>query len=107
VPVVLDADQKSLVQIAAETRRLADAARGRALHQIESLHQKSFRALKKREQARADRLRRTRDALLPGGSLQERGLGLVGVVARLGPTVIDEIRNRMDPWAKGHQVLQL
>ena len=36
------------------------------------------RALKKRDQGRADRLRRTRDALLPGGSLQERGLGLVG-----------------------------
>ncbi len=31
VPVVLDADRKSLVEIAADTRRLADAARRRAL----------------------------------------------------------------------------
>ena len=34
--------------------------------------------------AAAERLRRTRDALLPGGSLQERGLGLVGLVGRHG-----------------------
>ncbi len=35
----------------------------------------------KRDQSRADRLRRTRDALLPGGILQERGLGLVALLA--------------------------
>ncbi|HEY3121471.1 MAG TPA: bacillithiol biosynthesis cysteine-adding enzyme BshC [Vicinamibacteria bacterium] len=88
-------------------RGAADSARGRALHQIETLHQKSFRALKKREQARADRLRRTRDALLPGGLMQERGLGLISVVARRGPGVIDEIRQRVDPFARGHQVIYL
>jgi pyruvate dehydrogenase E2 component (dihydrolipoamide acetyltransferase) len=38
VPVVFDADQKSLVQIAAETRRLADAARRRALGPDEMRH---------------------------------------------------------------------
>ena len=43
-----------------------------------------MRALKKRDQSRADRLRRTRDALMPGGSFQERGLGLVSVLARHG-----------------------
>ena len=55
-------------------RAAAAAARGRALHPIEALHEKALRALKKRDQGRADRLRRTRDALLPGGALQERGL---------------------------------
>jgi pyruvate dehydrogenase E2 component (dihydrolipoamide acetyltransferase) len=38
VPVVFDADQKSLVQIGAETRRLADAARRRALGPDEMRH---------------------------------------------------------------------
>ena len=38
VPVVLDADRKSLVQIAGETRRLADAARRRALAPDEMRH---------------------------------------------------------------------
>jgi bacillithiol biosynthesis cysteine-adding enzyme BshC len=88
-------------------RAAADAARGRALHQIETLHEKSIRALKKRDQTRAERLRRTRDALCPGGALQERGLALVGLIARRGELVIDEVRERMDPWATGHQVLYL
>jgi len=65
------------------------------------------RALKKRDQTRADRLRRTRDALLPGGLLQERGLGLISLVARHGPGIIEVIREQMDPWAKGHQVIYL
>jgi bacillithiol biosynthesis cysteine-adding enzyme BshC len=88
-------------------RAAADGALGRALHQIEGLHEKATRALKKRDQTRADRLRRTRDALLPGGALQERGLGLVTLLARHGEGIVAEIRDRMDPWAKGHQVLYL
>jgi len=99
--------EESLAALDPTLRAAADAARGRALHQIEGLHEKATRALKKRDQARAERLRRTRDALLPGGSLQERGLGLIGPLARHGPALIDEIRERMDPWARGHQVLYL
>jgi hypothetical protein len=88
-------------------RGAADSARGRILHQIEGLQEKATRALKKRDQARADRLRRTRDALLPGGSFQERGLGLVSVLARHGDAILGLIGERMDPWARGHQVLYL
>jgi uncharacterized protein YllA (UPF0747 family) len=88
-------------------RGAAESALGRAMHQIDTLHEKSTRALKKRDQSRAERLRRTRDALLPGGSLQERGLGLVSLLARHGEGIVEEIRDRMDPWAKGHQVLHL
>jgi hypothetical protein len=74
---------------------------------VESLQEKAVRALKKRDQTRADRLRRTRDALMPGGSFQERGLGLVNVLARHGEAVVDEVRKRIDPWARGHQVIPL
>jgi bacillithiol biosynthesis cysteine-adding enzyme BshC len=88
-------------------RAAADAAKGRALHQVEGLQEKSTRALKKRDQVRADRLRRTRDALLPGGSLQERGLGWIGLLARQGDAVIGDLRERIDPWARGHQVVSL
>jgi bacillithiol biosynthesis cysteine-adding enzyme BshC len=88
-------------------RAAADAALGRALHPIETLREKATRALKKRDQARGERLRRTRDALLPGGALQERGLGLVNLLARQGADVVREIGDRMDPWAKGHQVVYL
>ncbi len=90
------------------TLRAATAgARGRALHQVESLHEKALRVLKKRDQERADRLRRTRDALLPGGALQERGLGLIGPVARRGLSLVDVLRERVDLVARGHQVIRV
>lgn len=85
----------------------AEGTRDRALHQVESLREKATRALKKRDLARAERLRRTRDALFPGGSFQERGLGLIGLIARHGEAIIDEVRELMDPWARGHQVIHL
>ncbi len=88
-------------------RAAADAARGRAAHQIEALQEKATRALKKRDQTRADRLRRTRDALMPGGLLQERGLGLVGLLARHGLVLIEDLERALDPWCTGHQVLEL
>jgi hypothetical protein len=45
--------------------------------------------------------------LLPGGSLQERGLGLIGLLARHGLSVIAALEQRLDPFARGHQVLPL
>lgn len=88
-------------------RAAADSAQGRALYQIDTLEEKVTRALKKRDQARAERLRRTRDALMPGGLLQERGLGLVGLVARHGAALASLLEARIDPWARGHQVASL
>jgi uncharacterized protein YllA (UPF0747 family) len=85
----------------------ADGARGRALHQVEALQEKAMRALKKRDQSRADRLRRTRDALMPGGAFQERGLGLVNLLARHGQAVVEDVAQRIDPFARGHQVIYL
>jgi bacillithiol biosynthesis cysteine-adding enzyme BshC len=89
------------------TLRAATAsARGRALHQVEGLHEKALRALKKRDQGRAERLRRTRDALLPGGALQERGLGLVGALGRHGLSFASGLEALLDPFARGHQVVR-
>jgi bacillithiol biosynthesis cysteine-adding enzyme BshC len=88
-------------------RAAADATLGRALHPIDALEEKATRALKKRDQSRADRLRRTRDALFPGGLFQERGLGLVWLLGRHGPAIIEELTRSIDPWAKGHQVVSL
>jgi len=85
----------------------ADGARGRALHQVETLQEKAMRALEKRDQSRADRLRRTRDALMPGGAFQERGLGLVNLLARHGTALVADVAERIDPFARGHQVIYL
>lgn len=88
-------------------RAATDSTLGRALHPVNALHEKATRALKKKDQVRADRLRRTRNQLFPGGVLQERALGLIGMVARHGHAILNEIAQRMDPWARGHQVLNL
>lgn len=103
----MQAVQEALAAVDPTLAGAAEGTRDRALHQVESLREKATRALKKRDLARAERLRRTRDALFPGGSFQERGLGLIGLIARHGEAVIDEIRERMDPWARGHQVIHL
>jgi hypothetical protein len=85
----------------------ASATTGRMLHPLDSLEEKSLRALKKRGQARADRLRRAHDFLFPGGSFQERGLGAIGLVARHGDALLTRLREDLDLWAKGHQVIEL
>jgi bacillithiol biosynthesis cysteine-adding enzyme BshC len=85
----------------------AHATTGRMLHPLESLKEKSMRALKKRDQARADRLRRTHDVLFPGGSFQERGLGLAGLLGRYGESLLTTLRREMDPWRRGHQIIPL
>jgi uncharacterized protein YllA (UPF0747 family) len=87
-------------------RAAAAAARGRALFPVDGLREKALRALKKRDQGRADRLRRTRDALLPGGALQERGLGLVGPLARHGLALVSELGEVLEPFARGHQLVR-
>jgi bacillithiol biosynthesis cysteine-adding enzyme BshC len=88
-------------------RGAAAAARGRVLHPLDGLHEKALRALKKRDQGRAERLRRTRDALVPGGALQERGLGLVGALGRHGLGLPALLRERVLPFAREHQVIRL
>ncbi len=88
-------------------RAAADAAKGRALHQVEGLREKATRALKKRDQARADRLRRTREALFPGGDLQERRLAFVSWLARWGDSVLERVQGGLDPFARAHQVIPL
>ncbi|MEO5763066.1 MAG: bacillithiol biosynthesis BshC, partial [Vicinamibacteria bacterium] len=88
-------------------RGATQSSLGRALHQVEGLHEKALRTMKRQDVTRAERLRRTRDFIFPGGALQERGVAWIALLARYGPPVIDEIRDRMDPWAKGHQVLPI
>jgi bacillithiol biosynthesis cysteine-adding enzyme BshC len=99
--------EETLAALDPTLRGAAASARGRTLHQVEGLHEKAMRALKKRDQGRVSRLRRTRDALFPGGSFQERGLGFLGALTRHGPGLVDELLERVDPFARGHQVVRL
>ena len=99
--------EEALARLDSTLRGASQSALGRALHQVEGLQEKALRTMKRQDTTRAERLRRTRDFIFPGGSLQERGVSWISLIARYGPPVIDEIRKRMDPWAKGHQVLPI
>lgn len=99
--------EEALARVDSTLRGAAQSALGRALHQVEGLQEKALRSMKRQDATRADRLRRTRDFIFPGGSLQERGVAWISILSRYGPAVIDQIRGRMDPWAKGHQVLPI
>jgi len=99
--------EEELARLDSTLRGASQSALGRALHQVEGLQEKALRAMKRQDATRADRLRRTRDFIFPGGSLQERSVSWISILARYGPPVVDEIRQRMDPWAKGHQVLPI
>jgi bacillithiol biosynthesis cysteine-adding enzyme BshC len=85
----------------------AEAAKGRALHQVDGLQEKALRALKKRDRARAERLRRTREALFPGGDPQERRIAFVHWLARRGRPWLELVADRLDPFARAHQVIAL
>jgi hypothetical protein len=38
---------------------------------------------------------------------QERALGLAGLLARHGAAAVEEIRGKIDVWARGPQVVKL
>ena len=99
--------EETLGKLDSTLRGAAQSALGRALHQVEGLQEKALRSMKRQDATRAERMRRTRDFIFPGGSLQERGVSWISLLAKYGPPIIDDIRRNMDPWAKGHQVLPI
>ena len=99
--------EETLAKLDSTLRGATQSALGRALHQVEGLQEKALRTMKRQDATRAERLRRTRDFIFPGGALQERGVSWISLLAKYGPPIIDDIRRQMDPWAKGHQVLPI
>jgi bacillithiol biosynthesis cysteine-adding enzyme BshC len=107
VEAAFGAVETTLAKLDPTLRGAAQSALGRALHQMEGLQEKALRTMKRQDATRAERMRRTRDFIFPGGALQERGVSWISLLAKYGPPIIDDIRRHMDPWAKGHQVLPI
>lgn len=107
VEAAFGAVEATLAKLDPTLRGAAQSALGRALHQMEGLQEKALRTMKRQDATRAERMRRTRDFIFPGGALQERGVSWISLLAKYGPPIIDDIRRHMDPWAKGHQVLPI
>jgi bacillithiol biosynthesis cysteine-adding enzyme BshC len=72
-------------------RKHTAALRHRALEKIEALEQKMLRAEKKKHEVELLQLRKLKELLFPGGSLQERKEGVLGWYALLGPELLDTI----------------
>ena len=107
VEAAFGAVETTLAKLDPTLRGATQSALGRALHQMEGLQEKALRTMKRQDATRAERMRRTRDFIFPGGALQERGVSWISLLAKYGPPIIDDIRRHMDPWAKGHQVLPI
>ena len=53
------------------------------------------------------RLERIAEQVLPGGQPQERRANLFEFLARYGPTFVEQVIDRLDPWSNEHQLVEL
>jgi bacillithiol biosynthesis cysteine-adding enzyme BshC len=78
--------------------RPATAAKGQALHAIESLDKKLLHHARKRETLELAQVARARASVLPGGKPQERVVTLAGFFARYGTGLLDDLASHVDAW---------
>jgi bacillithiol biosynthesis cysteine-adding enzyme BshC len=78
--------------------RPAEAAQGRALHDVEQLERKLAQHARKRARVELSQIARARLSVLPEGSPQERVLSMAGFLARYGPGVLDELAGHSLGW---------
>ncbi len=77
-------------------RATAGQTSGHIKGHLEQLERKAVQALKRREADTGQQLQRLRDALVPGGKLQERVYPILPYLAKYGPTLLRELRDRTD-----------
>ena len=78
--------------------RPAEAAQGRALHDVERLERKLAQHARKRARVELSQIARARLSVFPEGSPQERVLSMSGFLARYGPGVLDELAGHSLGW---------
>ena len=69
---------------------------GKMTHELATLHQKVVQAAKRRDDTLRRQFERTRALAFPGGEPQERAIGLVWLLNRIGPA-LPEILDRELP----------
>jgi bacillithiol biosynthesis cysteine-adding enzyme BshC len=88
-------------------RATAGQTSGHIKGHLDQLEKKAVQALKRREADTGQQLQRLRDALMPGGKLQERVYPVLPYLAKYGPTVLRELRDRTDGPGWTHLVLPI
>ncbi|MBK8497648.1 MAG: bacillithiol biosynthesis cysteine-adding enzyme BshC [Flavobacteriales bacterium] len=78
-----------------------EAASVRAQRMLINLQTKMDRALRRREAVQVQRTQHLLATLFPAGGLQERTLNILPMLASLGPSLLDELLEKLDPL-EGH-----
>jgi uncharacterized protein YllA (UPF0747 family) len=74
---------------------------------LEQLERKAVQALKRREADTRQQLQRLREALMPGGRLQERVYPALPYLVKYGPRLIQNLREQIDGPGWQHQLLTI
>ena len=81
------------------------STRGKLLHLLEDLENKSLRALKRKNDTVRNQFLATRTALFPGFDLQERRLSPLGYLNKYGWHFTKMLEDAVDPELKAHILL--
>jgi bacillithiol biosynthesis cysteine-adding enzyme BshC len=74
---------------------------------LDQLEKKAVQALKRREADTGQQLQRLRDALMPGGKLQERVYPLLPYLAKYGPALVRLLRDHIRGPGWTHQLVAI
>jgi uncharacterized protein YllA (UPF0747 family) len=74
---------------------------------LDQLEKKAVQALKRREADTRQQLQRVRDALMPGGKLQERVYPLVPYLAKYGFGLVQTLREQIAGPGWAHQLVPI
>lgn len=101
----MDRLESVALDVGGELEGAAGAARTAVEAAVDRLETKTVRVEKRRHETVRERLERAQAALWPGGALQERALGPLGVVARHGVGVLADLVEAAPLDASAHYVV--
>jgi len=88
-------------------RATAGQTGGHIKGHLDQLEKKAVQALKRREADTVQQLQRLRDALMPGGKLQERVYPVIPYLAKFGPGLVRSLRERIDGPGWEHRLVTI
>lgn len=110
---MISAFQKHLQAITTNAQKIdatltksVDTAERKISYQLKKLERKAFLALARKNQTLSEQIRKAKNVLYPEERLQERSLNIFSFASRL-PYLINEVYEKIDVNAKGHQWLDI
>jgi len=88
-------------------RATAGQTGGHIKGHLDQLEKKAVQAMKRREADTTQQLQRLRDALMPGGKLQERVYPVLPYLAKYGPQLVGSLRHQIAGPGWEHQLVTI